>query len=75
MLFCAMRGNMLFIQAPTDEQIMDLVSAEMVLFLLITSKYIDNFFFLFSLFQSAFIIVSYHVPNWFIFPLMYSLSA
>ena len=42
MLFRATRGNMLFNQAPADDQIMDPVSAEMVFFLLITFKKIDN---------------------------------
>lgn len=32
MLFRATRGNMLFNQAPTDEQIVDPVSTEMVIF-------------------------------------------
>jgi V-type H+-transporting ATPase subunit a len=32
MLFRATRGNMLFNQAPADEQIMDLISTEMVFF-------------------------------------------
>ena len=53
MLFRATRGNMLFNLAPADEQIMDPVSADMVFFLLITSKNIDNWdlFFLFSIFN------------------------
>ena len=42
MLFRATRGNMLFNQAPADDQIMDPVSAEMVFFLLITLMKIDN---------------------------------
>jgi len=42
MLFRATRGNMLFNQAPADEQIMDPVSTEMVFFILITFKNIDD---------------------------------
>lgn len=44
MLFRATRGNMLFNQAPADEDIVDPVSREMVFFLLITIEFSDNFF-------------------------------
>lgn len=73
MLFRATRGNMLFNQAPAGEQIMDPVSTEMVFFFLIT--------FIWWLIiwhspppQSVFIILTYSIPSWCIFPLMYSLS-
>jgi len=42
MLFRATRGNMLFNHALADEQIMDPISSEMVFFLLINLKNIDN---------------------------------
>jgi hypothetical protein len=38
MLFRATRGNMLFNQAPADEQIMDPISNEMVFFFSIKKK-------------------------------------
>ena len=44
MLFRATRGNMLFNQAPADEQIMDPLSTEMVLMF----PYINFFLYLFS---------------------------
>lgn len=73
MLFRATRGNMLFNQAPAGEQIMDPVSTEMVLFLLIIFKKIDNWtlFFPFSICIYHFI---YRVPSLYIFPLMSVLS-
>ena len=42
MLFRATRGNMLFNQAPADEEIMDPVSYEMVIFLLNTDDCFEN---------------------------------
>jgi hypothetical protein len=42
MLFRATRGNMLFNQAPADEEIMDPVSCEMVIFLLNTVDCFEN---------------------------------
>ena len=44
MLFRATRGNMLFNQAPADEDIVDPVSLETVFFHLITIEFSDNFF-------------------------------
>lgn len=42
MLFRATRGNMLFNHAPADEEIMDPVSYEMVIFLLNTDDCFEN---------------------------------
>lgn len=47
MLFRATRGNMLFNQAPADEDIVDPVSRETVFFHLITIEFSDNFFVMF----------------------------
>jgi len=72
MLFRATRGNMLFNQAPADEEIMDPVSTEMVFSLLITSKNIDNWALFFLPPLSPLSICIYHFElsssSWLIFP-------